>query len=88
MKYIFLIGSIVFGITGISQAMDAFMSEKGSLVEYLPKVIDLQFISITFQSPPGFVKVLILSVGLFILFLIRSRLKDLGFNSIHDYLPS
>ncbi len=88
MKYIFLIGSIVFGIAGISQAMDAFKADGASLITHLPIVFNLQYISISFQPTPGFVKVLVLSFGCFILFLIRQRLKDLGFNGIQDYFPS
>ncbi len=88
MKYIFLTGSILFGITGISQAMEAFKYQGiGAMLEY-PIIFKLQHVSISFQATPGFIKIIFLSFGFFALYLIRQRLKDLGLKKINDYIPS
>lgn len=88
MKYIFLTGSIIFGITGISQAMDAFKTDGFNVMLEHPVIFKLQHISISFQTTPGFAKIIFLSLGFFVLYLIRQRLKDLGLNTIKDYIPS
>jgi len=87
MKYIFLTASFLFGIAGISQAMDAFLNEGGSHVAKLPVVFNLQFIEISFQPTPLFARILFLSVGFFSLFLIWQKLKKLGLGKIWEYTP-
>ncbi|MCD4678264.1 MAG: hypothetical protein K8S18_20070 [Desulfobacula sp.] len=87
MKYIFLAGSIIFGIAGISQAMDILMGEGiGPLVKP-PVVFDLQYVTISFLPTPGFVKILLLSLGFFSLFLIWQKLKKLGFGKTLGLYP-
>ncbi len=88
MKYIFLIGSIIFGIVGISQAMDTLIGERAVYVTPPPAVFDLQFITLSFQATPGFVKILFLSMGLFSLFLIWQKLKKLGICKVWNYVPN
>lgn len=87
MRYIFLTGSIIFGIAGISQAMGEFMGEGVKTIIQTPVVFKFQFITLTFQPTPGFVKIFLLSLGLFFLFLIWQKLKNLGFGKISDYIP-
>lgn len=85
MKYIFLIASIVFGISGISQAMDAF---KTQVPEAMPVVFQLESIMITFQPFPGFLRVILLSLSFFMMFLIWRRIISLGLRHLTDYMPS
>lgn len=85
MKYIFLTGSLVFGIAGISQAMDAFLGDGLKLLAKAPVVFNFQYISVSFQPAPGFVRIFILSFGLFCLFLIWRKLKLIGFDKIWNY---
>ncbi len=87
MKYIFLIGSIFFGITGICQAMGEFMNESTALVEKTPVMFNLQFFRLTFHPAPGFVSILVLSIGLFALFLTWQKIKQMGLNSLLEYVP-
>ena len=82
MKYIFLAGSFIFGITGISRAMDELMGEGVHQIVRTPVVFNLQYITVSFQPVPGFVKILILSAGFFSLFLIWQKLKRLGLPKI------
>ncbi|MCP3873814.1 MAG: hypothetical protein GY699_11735 [Desulfobacteraceae bacterium] len=88
MKYIFLIGSIIFGLVGISQAMDVLMGEGIKQVIKLPVVFNLQWITLSFQPTPGFVKILLLSLGFFSLFLIWRKLKKLGIHKLWEYIPN
>lgn len=87
MKYLFLTGAIIFGVTGISQAMDAFLSHGADQLAASKLVFDLQYLTISFTPLPGFVRVLILSAGLFSLYLIWRKLKLLGIGSVSDYIP-
>ena len=87
MKYIFLAGSFIFGVVGISQAMDVLMGEGVKQIVKSPVVFNLQYVTISFQPTPGFVKILLLSLGFFSLFLIWQKLKRLGFGKISDYIP-
>lgn len=87
MKYIFLTASFIFGIVGISQAMDVLMGEGFSQAIKPPIVFDLQFITISFQPAPLFIRILLLSLGFFSLFLIWQKLKKLGFGKIWEYTP-
>ncbi len=86
MKYIFLAGSIIFGIAGISQAMDAF--RVGGLHELVvsPIVFNLQYLTVSLTPVPGFVRILILSLGLFVLYLIWQKLKGLGIGKVSEYI--
>lgn len=86
MKYIFLTGSIIFGIAGISQAMDELIIEKTYLAK-LPIVFDFQFLSFTFQPVPDFIRILFLSAGFFTLFLIWRKLKKLNIGKLWEYDP-
>ncbi|MBU1341397.1 MAG: hypothetical protein KKE44_22530 [Proteobacteria bacterium] len=87
MKYIYLTGSIIFAITGISQAMRVLMGEGSRQVVNTPVVFNLQYITLSFMPTPGFVKILLLGLGFFCLFLIRQRLKKLGVGKIWKYIP-
>jgi len=82
MKYMFLAGSFIFGIAGISKAMDELMGEGINQMVRTPVIFNLQYITVSFQPVPGFVKILLLSVGFFSLFLIWKKLKRLGFPEI------
>lgn len=88
MKYIFLTGSIIFGITGISRAMETLLGEGGRQIEKMMVVFDFQFFTFSFQPAPVFVKILGLSLGFFCLFLIWRKLKKLGFKKIWEYVPN
>ncbi len=87
MKYIFLIGSVFFGITGICQAMGELMKESTALVDKAPMMFNLQFIRLTIQPAPGFVSILLLSLGLFGLFLTWHKIKQTGLESLLEYIP-
>ncbi len=87
MRYIFLIGSLVFGLAGISQAMGLFSTKLSPPVAD-QVVMTFDALSIAYHPAPVFVRVLVLSVGFFLLFLIWQRLKGLGFSGITDYFPS
>ncbi|MCF6246361.1 MAG: hypothetical protein L3J69_03260 [Desulfobacula sp.] len=85
MKYIFLAGSIIFGIAGISQAMDAFRVEGFKEFGSSPVVFDFQYLTVSLTTAPGFVRILILSLGFFILYLIWHKLKGLGIGKVSEY---
>ena len=87
MKYFFLTGSIIFAIAGISQAMDTFLAHRADQFAGSKLVVDFQYLSISFIPLPGFVRVLVLSVGLFLLYLVWRKLKALGMGRIADYIP-
>ncbi len=88
MKYILLIGTFLFGIVGISQAMDVYM---GTGVEQIINpftVINFKYFLFSFPSIPEFIKIILLSMGFFMLFLILQKLKALGLRKIWEYTPS
>lgn len=87
MKYILLTGSFLFGIAGICQAMGVLMGERAWQAGRSPVVFNLQYVTLSFQPTPGCVKVLLLSLGFFCLFLIRQKLKKLGLGKIREYIP-
>ena len=86
MKYIFLAGSVIFGISGISQAMDAFRVEEFQKLVVSPIVYNFQYLTISLTPAPGFVRILILSLGFFILYLIWQKLKSLGIGKVSEYI--
>ncbi len=87
MKYIFLTGSIFFGIVGISQAMDEFTRQTGPVLMSAPIFLKFQYMTLSFQPFPGFVRIILLSVGFFALFLIWNKLKKLGIGKLWEYIP-
>lgn len=86
MKYLFLAGSIIFGVAGLSQAMDAIKSEGISQFAASPLVYNFQTITLSFTPLPGFARILILSIGFFALYVIWQKLKSLGMGKIADYI--
>jgi hypothetical protein len=86
MRYILLAGSVIFGIAGLSQAMDAIRSDGLNGLTVVPHVIDLQFLTVSFTPLPGFVRILILSIGLFVMYLVRRKLKKLGMGKLTEYI--
>ena len=86
MRYIFLAGSIIFGITGISQAMDALMADGVSLLAANKLVYDFQYVTVSFTPFPGFARILILSLGLFVMYLVWRKLKELGIGRLTEYI--
>ena len=87
MKYIFLAGSLIFGIAGISQAMDVFTGQGTVQTITSPVIYNFQYFTISFQPVPGFIKIILLSLGFFSLFLIWQKLKRLGFGRLSEYTP-
>ncbi|WP_300461504.1 hypothetical protein [Desulfobacula sp.] len=87
MKYMFLAGSFFFGITGICQAMDIMINEGVKAMHTMPVTIDLHPITIYFYPAPGFIHILLLSLGFFSLFLIWKKLKALNIGWIWEYIP-
>ena len=86
MKYIFLAGSIIFGVTGISRAMDAFMADGFGQQTAHKLIYDFQFLTVSLTPFPGFVRILILSAGFFALYLLRRKLKTLGMGKLSEYI--
>ncbi len=79
MKYIFLTGSIIFGIAGICQTMDAFMGDGLKQIANSSAIVyNLQYFTLSFVPTPGFVKVFLLSFGFFSMFVIWKKLKKYG----------
>ncbi len=87
MKYIFLAGSFFFGIAGITQTMDAFRMEGFQELVVSPIVFNLHYLTVSLPPAPGFVRILILSLGLFVLYLIWQKLKGLGIGKVSEYIP-
>lgn len=87
MKYIFLTGSIIFGLTGFCQGMDALINQHGEGIFKPLVVYDLKFVEITFQPAPDFIKIILVSIGFFCLFLIWQKLKRMGLKKIWNYIP-
>lgn len=87
MKYIFLIASVIFGVAGISQAMDELFIEAGRFIPKAPLIFNLECLSISFQPAPDFVRILVLSAGFFSLFLIWRKLKSLNIGKLWEYDP-
>jgi hypothetical protein len=87
MKYIFLAGSFFFGIVGICQAMDVMMKDSVTTTYTMPVTFDLHPIRVYFYPAPGFIHILLLSLGFFSLFLIWKKLKTLNIGRIWEYIP-
>lgn len=87
MKYVFLAGSIIFGLTGITQAMADLTTAGSAAPEYASRVFNFQHLSISLTPVPGYVQFLLLGMGLFCLYLIWKKLKDLGMGKLTDYIP-
>ena len=87
MKYILLAGSVIFGITGIAQAVGLF-ADPGNYASQVTGRIKYQwhFISLSFTPAPGYVRILILSLMFFILYLIWQHLKKLGIGNVVNYI--
>lgn len=87
MKYIFLTGAVLFGVVGISQAMDAFDPASGSMILPSQIILTFQSITVSFQPLPGFLKVLLLSLLFLALYATWRKIKGLGIGKIWDYVP-
>jgi len=86
MKYILLASSLIFGVTGLCQAMDAFKAENMAQLLPTPYIFNFQILTVSLTPVPGFVRVLILSAGLFALYLIWKKLKGLGMGRLSEYV--
>ncbi len=86
MKYIFLAGSIILGIAGISQAMNDIKTQGFAHLGAAPINYDFQVLTISFMPLPGFARILVLSVGFFLLYFLWKKLKSLGIGKVADYI--
>ena len=85
-KFIFLACSIIFCITGISQAMDTFMADGFGQLTANQLIFDFQYLTVSITLLPGFVRILMLSFGFFALYLLRRKLKKLGMGKLSEYI--
>ena len=87
MKYIWLVISIILGISGFCQAMAAMAGD--GLLFTVPEPVVMHFGSVTwsFTQLSTSAHVLILSAGFFAMYLIVNRLRSLRIGPLKDYIP-
>ncbi len=74
------------GIAGISQAMNDIKTQGFASLGAIPVNYDFQVLTITFTPLPGFARILVLSVGFFVLYFLWKKLKSLGIGKVADYI--